>query len=66
MQRDKKSVSFYAHQDFNLANEGGEANDLSCLPEPIQRGPGLSLGFPDGKPENFDVVPDHRLGLYTD
>lgn len=66
MPRDKKSVSFSANQDFNLANKVDEANDPSGLPEPIQRGPRLSLKFPDVRPENFDVVLDHRLGLNTD
>lgn len=66
MPKDKKSVSFSANQDFNLANEVGEANDPYGLPEPIQRGPWLSLKFPDGRPENFDVVLDHRFGLHTD
>lgn len=66
MPRNKNSVSFYTDQDFNHANERGEANYPSCLPEPIQRGPGLSLSFPEGKPENFDIVLDHRLGLHTD
>lgn len=63
MPRDKTSVSFPENQDLNLASEAGEANYPSGLPEPIQRGPGLSLAFPDGRPENFDVVLDHRLGL---
>lgn len=65
MPRDKMSVSFPANQDLNLANGVGEANEPSGLPEPIQRGPGLSLSFPDGRPENFDVVLDHRLGLHS-
>lgn len=59
------SVNFTANQDLNLANEAGEANDSSGLPEPIQRGPAPSLSFPDGRPENFDVVLDHRLGLHS-
>lgn len=65
MPRDKMSESFLANQDLNLANEAGEANDPSGLPEPTRRGPGLSLSFPDGRPENFDVVLDHRLGLHS-
>lgn len=63
--RDKMPASFPAKRDHNLANEASEANDPSGLPEPIRRGPGLSLGFPDGRPENFDVVLDHRLGLHS-
>lgn len=65
MPRDKMSVSFPTNRALNLANEAGEASDPSGLPEPIQRGPGLSLCFPDGRPENFDVVLDHRLGLHS-
>lgn len=65
MPRDKKSVSFPTNQNLNLANEAGEANDPSALPEPIQRGPGLSLGFSEGRPGNSDVILDHRLGLHS-
>lgn len=65
MPRKNKSVSFRANQGFNLANEADEANDSSGLLEPIQRGPGLSVCFSDGRPENSDVVLDQRLGLHS-
>ena len=64
MPRHKMSISCPANQDLSLANEAGESTDPSGLPEPIYRGLGVSLGFPDGRPENFDVVLDHRLGLH--
>lgn len=35
MPRDKMSVSFPVDEDLNLANEAGESNDPSGLPEPI-------------------------------
>lgn len=43
MPRDKMSVSFPEDEDLNLANEAGESNDPSGLPEPIQRGRLLAL-----------------------
>lgn len=65
MPRDKMSVSFPANWDLKAANEAEKASNLSGLPEPIQGGPVLALSFPYGRPENFDVVLDHRLGLHS-
>lgn len=53
MPRDKKSVSFPTNQDLNLANEAGEANDLSGLLSQFREAQGCLSAFLMGGQETL-------------